>query len=169
MTSDRILAVMRLMDEIKRPSGTYWRSVRRAAETRSDSPENEAAKARGAAALLDIERAVRQWVVDNPEQPEGPRYGDTGHRISACIVNEERPAPYAAAAEALCGQTLYKILGPTPDGLAVCERCSADGPCAECGHPGYAHREGDSMCLGICLRCEGDDVDHDYRPAAERP
>ena len=54
-----------------------------------------------------------------------PRYGDSGHRIQAHIVNEERPAPYAAEAEALCGWTLYKILGPTPDGIAVCEKCLA--------------------------------------------
>lgn len=54
-----------------------------------------------------------------------PRYGDTGHRIQAHVVNEERPAPYAAEAEALCGFTLYRILGPTPDGLAVCEQRQA--------------------------------------------
>lgn len=169
MSSDRVLAVMRLMDEIKRPSGTYWRAVRRAGETLTDSPENEAAKARGTAALLDVERAVRQWVADNPPQPEGPRYGDSGNRLCAHIVNEESPAPYAAEGEALCGRTLYKILGSTPGGLVVCERCLAETPCGECSHPEYAHRDGDEVSLGICVRCEGDAVDHDYHPAAKRP
>ncbi|MFH8805266.1 hypothetical protein ACH4F6_37950 [Streptomyces sp. NPDC017936] len=103
------------------------------------------------------------------ELPKPTRYGDSGSRLNAHILNEDRPAPYAAEAEALCGQTLYKVLGPTPDGLAVCERCLADMPCAACGHPEYAHRDGDSAVPGICVLCEDDSVDHDYRPAAERP
>ncbi|WP_086559954.1 hypothetical protein [Streptomyces africanus] len=59
------------------------------------------------------------------ELPKPVRYGDTGHRIRAHVVNEEWVAPYAAEGVALCGVTLYKILGPTPDGIAVCEECLA--------------------------------------------
>lgn len=54
-----------------------------------------------------------------------PRYGDTGNRIQAHIVDESWEAPYAAEGVALCGMTLYSILGPAPDGLAVCEECLA--------------------------------------------
>lgn len=67
MQSDRILAAMRLMEGIKRPTGTYWQAVGQATRTYTDSDENKAAIARGNAALLEIEAAVRQWVAEHPE------------------------------------------------------------------------------------------------------
>jgi hypothetical protein len=67
MTSDRILALMALMNEVEKPSNAYWRAVRRAAETLTDSPENDQAQARGNAALLEIDQAVRAWVAKHPE------------------------------------------------------------------------------------------------------
>lgn len=41
-------------------------------------------------------------------------------------------------------------------------------PCGKCGHPEYAHRDGDdeSDTPGVCLQCEADgskDAQHDYR------
>lgn len=73
MSSDRILALMALMNEVKRPHGTYWRAVRRATETFTDSAENLAAIKRGNAALLEIETAVRQWTAKHPDpEQSGP-------------------------------------------------------------------------------------------------
>jgi hypothetical protein len=42
-------------------------------------------------------------------------------------------------------------------------------PCGECGHPQYAHRDGEDDALGVCLLCSGEKsnrVLHDYRRAA---
>ncbi|MFI1677017.1 hypothetical protein [Streptomyces sp. NPDC020607] len=61
MASDQMLALMRLADAINKPSATYQRAVRRAAETLSDSPENLAAIKRGEVALLELEAAFRTW------------------------------------------------------------------------------------------------------------
>ncbi|MEV0915444.1 hypothetical protein AB0I93_14385 [Streptomyces sp. NPDC049967] len=61
-TTPQVLAVMALMREIEKPSACYNRAVRRAAQTLTDSPENDAAQVRGNAALLEIEQAVRAWV-----------------------------------------------------------------------------------------------------------
>ncbi|MGW2837345.1 hypothetical protein ACWCWD_06490 [Streptomyces sp. NPDC001493] len=74
MTSDRILRVMALMRDIEKPSGRYFRAVRRAWQTDTDSPENKAAQARGNAALLEIEGSVRAWVAKHPDtvQPPAP-------------------------------------------------------------------------------------------------
>jgi hypothetical protein len=66
MTSRRILALMALMNEIKPPAATYWRAVRRATVTLTDSDENDAAQARGNAALLEIEQHIRRWVAKQP-------------------------------------------------------------------------------------------------------
>ncbi|MFJ8446861.1 hypothetical protein [[Kitasatospora] papulosa] len=75
-TPARVLALMSLMRDIEKPSGVYNRAVRRAAQTLTDSPENEAAQARGNAALLEIEQAVRAWVAKYPDpeqaKPEPP-------------------------------------------------------------------------------------------------
>lgn len=65
------------------------------------------------------------WDSELLELPKPTRYGDTGHRIRAHIVDESWEAPYAAEGVALCGPTLYRILGPTPDDIAVCEECLA--------------------------------------------
>ncbi|MFF5404585.1 hypothetical protein ACFY8K_16910 [Streptomyces misionensis] len=41
-------------------------------------------------------------------------------------------------------------------------------PCAECGHPADAHREGDDpVTPGVCADCPDDDAHHDYEPARE--
>ncbi|MET7956358.1 hypothetical protein ABZT07_20620 [Streptomyces sp. NPDC005317] len=75
MTSTRILGLMALMRDIEKPSACYNRAVRRAWQTLTDSPENEAAQARGNAALLEIEKAVRTWVSKHPD-PEATRASD---------------------------------------------------------------------------------------------
>jgi hypothetical protein len=67
MTRDRISALMRLMDEIKRPHGIYRRAVRTATAALPDSPENTAAMTCGNAALLELETAVREWIAKRPE------------------------------------------------------------------------------------------------------
>ncbi|MDQ0933776.1 hypothetical protein [Streptomyces turgidiscabies] len=67
MTSDRILALMALMNDTKKPTATYWRAVRRATTTYTGSTVNEQAQSRGNAALLEIEQAVRTWVAEHPE------------------------------------------------------------------------------------------------------
>lgn len=71
MVSNQILAVMRLMNAIKSPTGTYWQAVGQASRTYTDSDENKAAIARGNAALLEIEKAARQWVIEHPEAAAG--------------------------------------------------------------------------------------------------
>ncbi|MFD9752640.1 hypothetical protein [[Kitasatospora] papulosa] len=70
MTSPRILDLMALMRDIEKPSACYNRAVRRASQTLTDSPENDAAQARGNAALLEIETAVRDWVAKHPVPTE---------------------------------------------------------------------------------------------------
>lgn len=72
MTSDQHLALMALMREIEKPYAIYQRAVRKAAQTATDSPENDAVQARGNAALLVIEQAVRRWVVEHPAVEEQP-------------------------------------------------------------------------------------------------
>jgi len=67
-SSPQVLALMALMREIEKPAAIYQRAVRRAAQTLTDSPENEAAQARGNAALLVIEQAVRDWVAEHPAE-----------------------------------------------------------------------------------------------------
>jgi hypothetical protein len=76
MVSNQLLAVMQLMEGIKRPTGTYWQAVGQATRTYTDSPENLATIARGNAALLEIETAVRRWVAEHPEKRSFPI---TGH------------------------------------------------------------------------------------------
>lgn len=70
MTSDHVLAVMALMREVETPAKSYRHSVRRAAATATDSPENDAARSQGERALRDIEQAVRLWVATHPEKSE---------------------------------------------------------------------------------------------------
>jgi hypothetical protein len=91
-------------------------------KARNDGPRGYVARPAWLTDLL-AKHLPMGWDPALLELPKPVRYGDTGHRIRACIVNEEHPAPYAAGAEALCGRTLYKILGPTPGGIAVCELC----------------------------------------------
>ena len=43
-------------------------------------------------------------------------------------------------------------------------------PCGECGHPQYAHREGDDpVSPGQCASCAEDDAWHDYQTPVEDP
>lgn len=101
MVSDQLLAVMRLMEGIKRPTGTYWQAVGQAVRTYTDSPENKAAIARGNAALLEIEAAVRQWVKDHPEKRAFPL---TDH----AYAGEGFAAPCTAAGfGTACGEAEY--------------------------------------------------------------
>jgi hypothetical protein len=68
---------MALMREVEKPFAIYQRAVRKAAQTLTDSPENDAAQARGNAALLVIEQAVRHWVAAHPaEEICGDRFDD---------------------------------------------------------------------------------------------
>jgi hypothetical protein len=79
MTTERHLAVMRLMEAIEAPTKTYNAAVRKAWRTATDSDENKAAITKGNAALLEIEAAVRQWVTDHPEVEScGHTVGENG-------------------------------------------------------------------------------------------
>lgn len=77
MTSTRVLAVMALIRETEAPLKTFNASVRKATRTATDSDENDAAQARGNAALLEIEAAVRRWVAKHPAADAVPvtQYG----------------------------------------------------------------------------------------------
>lgn len=75
MTTDRHLALMALMNEIEEPSKTYQRSVRLASALASNSPQWDAAVAKGSTALDLIERAVRLWTDSNKPQPIPGRCG----------------------------------------------------------------------------------------------
>ncbi|MFE6931786.1 hypothetical protein ACFVDT_07115 [Streptomyces sp. NPDC057699] len=89
MTSPRILDLMALMREIEKPSACYNRAVRRASQTLTDSPENDAAQARGNDALLEIETAVREWVAKHPDPEE-----DLTSKLLADAATEYRvPVP----------------------------------------------------------------------------
>jgi hypothetical protein len=66
MTTESHLALMSLMNDIEAPTKTYRSALRKAWATETDSPENNAAKAKGNAALEEIEGIVRQWVVKHP-------------------------------------------------------------------------------------------------------
>jgi hypothetical protein len=75
MTTNRHLALMALMNEIEEPTKTYRRSVRAAANLPSESPEWDAAVARGNKALDLVERAVRFWTDHNRPEPIPGRCG----------------------------------------------------------------------------------------------
>lgn len=77
MTSTRVLAVMALVRDTEAPLKTFNASVRKATRTATDSDENDAAQARGNAALLEIEAAVRRWVAKHPAADAEPvtQYG----------------------------------------------------------------------------------------------
>jgi hypothetical protein len=94
---------MALMREVEKPFAIYQRAVRKAAQTLTDSPENDAAQARGNAALLVIEQAVRHWVAAHPTEdqpaaeavnPHTPRLCACGHSNRAHTV----PAPHSCFA-----------------------------------------------------------------------
>jgi hypothetical protein len=57
---------MALMTAIEKPAATYNRALRKAAAQATDSPEWDATVDRGNAALLEIEKAVRQWAAKYP-------------------------------------------------------------------------------------------------------
>lgn len=66
-TTERHIAVMGLMNDIEAPTKTYRSALRKAWRTATDSPENNAAKAKGNAALKEIEAIVREWVANHPQ------------------------------------------------------------------------------------------------------
>ncbi|MFE5895861.1 hypothetical protein ACFQ67_00270 [Streptomyces sp. NPDC056488] len=70
-TRDQLYALNALMRRLEDPLEIYNRCLRKAWRTLTDSPENNAAQAKGNAALLEIEQAIRQWVAEYPvvEQP----------------------------------------------------------------------------------------------------
>lgn len=86
MTSDRILALMALMRDIETPSKTYNAAVRQAARAATGSAEDEAARKRGGAALLEIEQAVRRWVAEHPVGEQAPP-ADLRDRIVEALVS----------------------------------------------------------------------------------
>ncbi|MEV5862346.1 hypothetical protein AB0L83_21860 [Streptomyces sp. NPDC052071] len=88
VTDPRILDLMALMRDIEKPSACYNRAVRRASQTLTDSPENDAAQARGNAALLEIEQAVRAWVAKHPE-PANPAVSKSAEVLR--IVSDADP------------------------------------------------------------------------------
>lgn len=67
MTTERHIAVMSLVNDAEAPLKTYRSALRKAWRTASDSPENNAAKAKGNAALEEIEGIVREWVANHPQ------------------------------------------------------------------------------------------------------
>ena len=87
MTGDRILNLMALMKDIKSPSATYWRAVRRAASTFTGSTENDTAVSRGNTALLEIEQTVRAWVAEHPD-PEAAADLERARRIAVALEQE---------------------------------------------------------------------------------
>jgi hypothetical protein len=93
-------------------------------KARNDGPRGHVARPDWLTELL-AEHLPEGWDPALLELPKPVRYGDTGHRIRAHVVEEKWDAPYAAEGVALCGITLYKILGPAPDRLLVCEECLA--------------------------------------------
>ena len=97
VTSTRILGLMALMRDIEKPSACYNRAVRRAWQTLTDSPENDAAQARGNAALLEIEQAVRAWVAKHPD-PE-VRRNEIRQSYSALAAQAEQDRDHEGAAE----------------------------------------------------------------------
>lgn len=66
MARDQIHALMALMAEIDKPVNRYRYAVRRCAEALSESPEYDRAQERGDAALLEIDRAIREYVAERP-------------------------------------------------------------------------------------------------------
>lgn len=91
---------------------------------RNEGPRGYVARPDWLTALL-AENLPDGWDPALLELPKPTRYGETSGRVRAHIVDESWEAPYAAEGVALCGMTLYRIFGPTPDGLAVCEECLA--------------------------------------------
>jgi hypothetical protein len=76
-TTDRHLALMALMRDIEKPSAVYRRSVRLAASLLTDSPQWDAAVAKGAAALDEIVAAVRDWTDRHPAPAAVAAAGNT--------------------------------------------------------------------------------------------
>lgn len=87
MTSDRILNLMALMKDIKSPSATYWRAVRRAASTFTGSTENDVAMSRGNAALLEIEQTILAWVAEHPD-PDAAADLERARSIAVALEQE---------------------------------------------------------------------------------
>ena len=64
--TEQLYGIAALVGDIEKPLKTYQQSLRRAWRTATDSPENDAAREQGAAALLEIEHIVRAWVAARP-------------------------------------------------------------------------------------------------------
>jgi hypothetical protein len=121
MTTDRHLTVMALMNDIEDPVKTYHRCLRRAAATLTDSPEYEAAVKRGNTALLDIERAVRQWVAKHPENP----HHTTPDNPTVAYRARNSGSLYCRN----CGYTHGTLAPLTSDDLpdgGICDACGVD-------------------------------------------
>jgi len=67
MTTERHIAAMGLMNDIEAPTKIYRSALRKAWNTATDSDENKAAKAKGNAALEEIEGIVREWLGNHPQ------------------------------------------------------------------------------------------------------
>lgn len=108
MTTERHIAVMGLMNDIEAPAKTYRSALRKAWRTATDSPENSAAKAKGNAALLEIEAIVRQWIAAHPQTQTDQR---TPCSIPECDVDgtgepcsrHEREDSHVEGNHELCG------------------------------------------------------------------
>jgi len=81
MTTERHLNLMSLMNDIEAPTKTYRSALRKAWATETDSPANNAAKAKGNAALEEIEDVVREWVANHPAASAEPHPADELARI----------------------------------------------------------------------------------------
>lgn len=84
MTTERHIAVMGLMNDIEAPTKTYRSALRKAWRTATDSSENQGAKAKGNAALEEIEGTVREWVANHPHT-EADRLQTAARRALASL------------------------------------------------------------------------------------
>lgn len=107
-TTERHIAVMRLMEAIEAPTKTYNACLRKAWRTATDSDENDAAIDKGNAALLEVEAAVRQWVAEHPEAPEAPLCGYERDGYGPCARPAGHPEAYCRDA----AQNQYFLRAP---------------------------------------------------------
>ena len=128
MTSPQIIAVMALMREIEKPTACYNRAVRRASQTLTDSPENDAAQTRGNAALLEIEKAVRAWVAKHPDPEQARRVLGTTEQADTVAAPAEAEAhrpltEWIAEVREYDGR--WEYLGADPDRTVAEKRCAS--------------------------------------------
>ncbi|MFF5784215.1 hypothetical protein ACFY8P_04500 [Streptomyces sp. NPDC012693] len=105
---DQLYALNALMRDLEDPLKTYNQCLRKAWRTLTDSPENDAAQAKGNATLLEIEQVIRQWVAKHPEPDTtetcGLSKGLDGTDYRACARERNHWQAYCRSAD---GQHLF--------------------------------------------------------------